>query len=350
MVQLDPISLRLSLTRIAGGGTIAVSYLPQALADGKVTNATLSQAFGRLMRVRIQLGMLDPPTLVPWNTVANDTSVVVSAAHLALARQAGREGMCLYKNNRDILPMSLASVPRVQARTSSRRSGADKTATKPYIALIGPQAPQEMLLLGNYALYPDAGVVSVVKALVEAVGQNVTANCSFEQDVDYYQPGQPGIAVYDPEACCYLCSVNTSCHFWTFYAGSCYLKSTDAGRVSSPGRVSGSCASEQSIVQWQPGCNDVKCEDTTGFADAIALASSAEITIVMLGLDQSLESEGMDRSQIELPEGQQQLVTALRSVTSGRPLIGVLVHGGAIALQAAESELDVILDAWYPGL
>ena len=44
------------------------------IAVGLVNSSTLDNAFARLFRVRILLGMLDPPTLNPWNFIGNDSS------------------------------------------------------------------------------------------------------------------------------------------------------------------------------------------------------------------------------------------------------------------------------------
>ena len=42
-------------------------------------------------------------------------------------------------------------------------------------------------------------------------------------------------------------------------------------------------------VQYSPGCADVLCNSTDGFAAAVAAAHSAEIAIVIVGLDHSIE-------------------------------------------------------------
>ena len=52
-----------------GGGTQAIDQLAQAVTDGKTTNDAVDTAFKRLYRIRIRLGMLDPPTHVPYNTL-----------------------------------------------------------------------------------------------------------------------------------------------------------------------------------------------------------------------------------------------------------------------------------------
>jgi beta-glucosidase len=61
--------------------------------------------------------------------------------------------------------------------------------------------------------------------------------------------------------------------------------------------------------------------------------------------------EAKDRSAVELPAGQAAMVAALRGAAKPRvPLVGLLIHGGAIALGPALGKLDAILDAWQPGI
>jgi beta-glucosidase len=57
--------------------------------------------------------------------------------------------------------------------------------------------------------------------------------------------------------------------------------------------------------------------------------------------------EGGDRSAIELPAAQRELVDALAA--TGKPLIIVLMNGSALALQGEEQKAAAILEAWYPG-
>ena len=90
---------------------------------------------------------------------------------------------------------------------------------------------------------------------------------------------------------------------------------------------------------------------------AVAVATRSDVVIAFLGLSPELEGEDMpvhaegfkggDRTSIELPQAQQQLVSALAA--TGKPLILVLMNGGAIALGDAAEKADAILEAWYPG-
>ncbi len=62
---------------------------------------------------------------------------------------------------------------------------------------------------------------------------------------------------------------------------------------------------------------------------------------ILLGFD------GGDRTTIELPETQQQLVAELAAI--GKPIVVVLMNGSAIALNDTEKRASAILEAWYPG-
>ena len=65
-------------------------------------------------------------------------------------------------------------------------------------------------------------------------------------------------------------------------------------------------------VQYQQGC-DVNSADISGFAAAIQAAENADVTIMVMGLDQSIESEGNDRRDITLPGQQNNLIANITS-------------------------------------
>lgn len=107
-------------------------------------------------------------------------------------------------------------------------------------------------------------------------------------------------------------------------------------------------------VSFSPGCLDISCDSTLGFAAASKVAQAADTVIVFLGLDFSGgaadESEGHDRKAIELPGNQVALVQSLRLAAPHAKIVAVLVHGGTLNLGAAAGDLDSIMSAWYPGL
>ncbi len=56
---------------------------------------------------------------------------------------------------------------------------------------------------------------------------------------------------------------------------------------------------------------------------------------------------GGDRTDIGLPEVQQQLLEALAA--TGKPLVVVLMNGSPIAVNWAQEHAAAVLEAWYPG-
>ena len=57
--------------------------------------------------------------------------------------------------------------------------------------------------------------------------------------------------------------------------------------------------------------------------------------------------KGGDRTDIGLPEAQQQLLEALAA--TGKPLVVVLMSGSAVAVNWAQEHAAAVLEAWYPG-
>jgi len=97
---------------------------------------------------------------------------------------------------------------------------------------------------------------------------------------------------------------------------------------------------------WAFGCA-INSDDTSGFAEAITNAKDADIAIVFLGIDQSIESEGNDRVTIDLPGVQLQLIQEI--VATGTPTVVVLINGGALAIEWIKANVPGILEAFYPG-
>ncbi len=97
------------------------------------------------------------------------------------------------------------------------------------------------------------------------------------------------------------------------------------------------------------GC-DVACSSRAGFADAISAARSADVVVMVVGLDQNQESEGNDRDFLSLPGNQDALVTAVAKAAA-KPIIVVVMSGGPVDLTAIKANAEVAAIVWcgYPG-
>jgi beta-glucosidase len=126
--------------------------LTGAVASGLVSEAEIDRAVTRLFDARFRLGMFDPATMVPW--AQTPISVNDSPAHRQLARLAAQKSLVLLENRGGVLPLA----PAVKA-----------------IAVIGPTADDDEVLLGNYAGKPSRAVTILdgIRAQAKARGVDV---------------------------------------------------------------------------------------------------------------------------------------------------------------------------------
>jgi beta-glucosidase len=106
--------------------------LVSAVKQGQISEGEIDTAVKRLFAARFRLGMFDPPELVKYARIPfseND-----SPAHRQLALEAARESIVLLKNEKNTLPL------RKDLKS---------------IAVIGPNADDVQVLLGNYNGQPS---------------------------------------------------------------------------------------------------------------------------------------------------------------------------------------------------
>jgi beta-glucosidase len=112
------------------------------------------------------------------------------------------------------------------------------------------------------------------------------------------------------------------------------------------GRIPGAGLS----FEWTPPEKLVKDQ-------AIEAAQKADVVVAFVGLTPRLEGEEMrvnakgfsggDRTDIELPDVQQQMLEAVAK--TGKPMVVVLLNGSALAVNWAQQNARALLEAWYPG-
>lgn len=119
--------------------------LAEAVQRGLVSEAELDVSLRRLFLARLRLGMLDDPAQVRYAQIPY--AVVDSAKHRALAERATEASFVLLDNEHDTLPLP-------------RDLGS--------LAVIGPNADQWLMLLGNYNGVP-AHTVTPLEGIRKAV-------------------------------------------------------------------------------------------------------------------------------------------------------------------------------------
>src|SRR5215210_1256582 len=88
-------------------------------------------------------------------------------------------------------------------------------------------------------------------------------------------------------------------------------------------------------------------EDDTLLAEAEQVAGSADTVVMMIGLPGADESEGFDRTHMNLPANQ---LAALKAVASVNPnVVVVLVNGSTVVLGDVTPHAKALVEAWLGG-
>ena len=371
--------------------------LPQAVADGLISEVDVDRSLIRLMTARYELGEMDAPEDVEWNSIPY--SVVDSKEHRALSLKMAQESMVLLQNN-GILPL-------------------DKGQK---IAIVGPNANDSVMQWGNYNGTPSH-TVTLLTAMNDRLGQVI-----YDHGCDYAQQsmslrslfsqcsagGQPGFeaqywnnarAQGEPDvlhhnstplnfttagATVFAPNVNLT-DFAAKYTGTftattdgdvaLYLKNQGNVQITVNGervRIQGRGGSEMRKVhtieakagqeyeiEISYSCQrgpaslsfDLGIEEVISAEKTVQNVADADIVVFAGGIAPSLEGEEMpvsipgfkggDRTAIELPQVQVDFIKALKA--AGKKIVFVNYSGSAMGLADIKDDCDAILQAWYPG-
>jgi beta-glucosidase len=91
----------------------------------------------------------------------------------------------------------------------------------------------------------------------------------------------------------------------------------------------------------------VTFNEGTDIPAAVAAAKQAEVVILGMGEKLGISGEGFDRSCLDLPGNQEQLLEAV--VATGKPVVLVLENGRPLTIGWAKEHVPAIVEAWYPG-
>lgn len=378
-------------------------YLQGALAQGLVTEQEIDIALKRLIKARMQLGVFDPDEQVPFAQIPYET--VNSEEHKALAVDAARKSMVLLKNDNNTLPL---------------RKNLNN------IAVIGPNADQWLMLLGNYNGVPEKTITPLegirqkvapntrvqyaqgseladgmpLFEPIPATAFNAPVQVEFFNGSDFAQPAaHSGEAnnidvnwhdkapfadldddnfavkwqgtVTAPASGEYrfafrsTCNsklfvngkevLNTSYHFRDEYGDPRHLQSEpmtlEQGKAYDITVTAiETYADAQVQLAWAPPRTNLQ-------EAALKVASEADAIVLVMGLTPQLEGEEMkvavkgfrggDRTDIRLPEPQEQLIKAVAKLN--KPTVLVALNGSALALNWASEHIPAIIEGWYPG-
>jgi len=377
--------------------------LVKAVEQGLISEATIDRAVERLFAARFRLGMFDPPEQVPYAQIPYE--IVNSPGHQALALQAARESIVLLKNEGGLLPLSkdLGSIAVVgpnaddlaallgnyngtPAQAVTPLAGvrqAVSASTRVYHATgcgwvdgvvplhaIPPTCLRsasggEIGLTGKYYANPNfegEPAMCRVDPVVEFVWKDTTPLSG--QWADPFSVRWTGFLV-PPRSGTYEIGVSGHNGYKLYLDGDLLCQSDD---IHHPLRETCALMLEagrfyrlqldyvnrgldpQIQLLWEVPGRDYEGE-------ALEVARKASVVIAVMGLSPRLEGEEMpvqvegfhggDRTSIELPESQMRLLRQLHALA--KPMVLVLLNGGALAVNWAAERLPAIVEAWYPG-
>ena len=367
----------------------------KAAQKGLLSKADIDRAVTRLFTWRMKLGMFDPPESVPFSNITiadNDTE-----PHRQLALKAARETLVLLKNSDNLLP--LKSIYKTIAVIGPNADSVDPLLGN----YNGTPSKPVTILAGVRKRFGDANVIyaqgsSLTGQPVEPIPGDVLKNSSGQPGLsgEYFQgtqpQAQPVVSRSDPQidfnwsdgpggglkenfsvrwtgtitptgSGNYLIGFTgtDAFHFWldNQLIGESWYSDTSKTRVKSMHLEAGHSYAVKIELSQQGGTGLAKLVwhmpgDQKDYAEAV---QKADVVVVVMGLAGELEGEEMpisvdgfaggDRTNVELPQAQKQLLEEL--VASGKPVILVLMNGSALGVNWADQHVPAILEAWYPG-
>ena len=115
------------------------------------------------------------------------------------------------------------------------------------------------------------------------------------------------------------------------------------------GIVQGMCEeyAGKSKILTAKGC-DFEGNYKSGFAEAVRVAKASDVVVVCLGHKGSWSGENQSRSTIEIPQIQEELLSAVEA--TGKPVVVLVTTGRPVELPRIEQKADAILQTWHSGI
>ncbi|KAL0005009.1 hypothetical protein SO802_012570 [Lithocarpus litseifolius] len=103
-------------------------------------------------------------------------------------------------------------------------------------------------------------------------------------------------------------------------------------------------------VNYAAGCSNVKCPDGSLIGPAVQVATTSDATIIVAGIDLSIEAESRDRLDLLLPGKQTDLINQVANASTG-PVVLVIMSAGGVDISFAKNnpKIHAILWSGYPG-
>lgn len=365
-------------------------YLAKVVKSGMVSEETINRAVRRLLLSRFKLGLYDPPQLVPYNHIP--ISVMDGLVHRALARETARQAIILLKNKENILPLdknkiqsiavigpnadicqmggytgkysvSVSPLDGIKNKIDSSKvrfvKGTDIKITLPAIPseyLVPPNAkPGEHGLLGEYFNNTDCSGDPVFTRIDSVIDFDFSRSSPDPQiKNDYYSIRWTGQFVAPVSGPYYIGGAFDDAIQLYFDNKLIIDKTLNRNQNSDAKKVELEKGKHYELQidfteHWYKSKMKLwgATQNSEKFIEAMDAAQNADIAIVVVGTDETVEKEGVDRSSLELPGDQQDLI---KSIYQANPkTIVVLQNGSPLAINWTNDNIPAILETFYNG-
>lgn len=375
--------------------------LIEAAKKGMIDEKAIDRSVKKLLKARFDLGEMDDPSKVSWTKIP--FSVVASAAHDSLALKMARESMTLLLNKQNVLPLKrgnlTVAVMGPNAKDSVMMWGNYNGVPAHTVTVL--DGIRAALGKGDKLIY-EQGCPCIGDDLLESVFSECKSegrpgfsarywnNVNHEGKVDvetrvmtpfnFCTSGAtvfaPGVNLTDFSAtynATYVPKASGEVIFdvYSFGKGRLLVNQKEAmSFYNSHGGNKQSYALQVEAgkkydieLQFEYLQSDAQLNFDMGFKKKVDIAQSvnavrnADVVVFVGGISPSLEGEEMgvdlpgfkkgDRTSIELPEVQRNLLAALHR--AGKKVILVNCSGSPVGLVPETETCEAILQAWYPG-
>lgn len=293
-------------TEIPIGG--AYAQLPDYVREGKLDEALLDESVRRVLTIKFEYGLFEHP----YVNVEKVRDSMTNPQKQDLSRTIAEKSIILLKNN-GVLPL--------------------KKNLK--LAVIGPHADNLRYPISGYT-YP--AYIEMMKA-----GAEDSSSISIQGMTDEVaaKKKDDGVASSNLFA-------DTLAMFSVKEQAMLDDLSTLLSKMGSKSLKS--ALNERFEVHYAEGCKIIG-NDTSGFSEALEAASQGDVIIAAMGGNcgwiNVTGGEGKDRSSLELPGVQQQLLEAL--CATKKPVILILYGPGIFSLPWAAEHTAAMIQAFMPG-
>ncbi len=365
-------------------------HLAEVVKMGLVSQATIDTAVYRILLPRFKLGLYDPPEMVPYNKIPH--SVVDGKENRAVALEAARKTIVMLKNEGHLLPLDKNKIrtvavigPVAAVAELGGYTGGYSNAISPLQGIINKLDSTRV----HYVKGTDVKITLPVipsKYLIPAGGNPGEHGLKGEYFSNTDCSGEPVLTRLDtvinfkfgksapvPGLPATYYSIRWTGGFIAPCSGPYYIggEFDDAIKLYLNGKLlidrtlNRNKSSDVAKIEVEEGMKyDLRLEYTQQwynaevklwgapmnpdkFAPAIKAAQEADVAVVVLGTDESVEKEGVDRPDLNLPGDQEDLVKAV--FKANPKTIVILQNGSTMAVSWLKANVPAILETWYNG-